>query len=630
MSLQQRVKRTLGIAGLALAVPFMAAGAARFASHGGEYAPVGNLPGDQVHPSVAVTPNGGWLVFEDNATDGDGLGISAQRLDANLSPLLSPFRVNQQGVADQQNAKVAALPTGGAAFVWQGGVVGSQHIFARFISANGTFLTGDVAVNTAANPQVNPAVAVLPNGNVVVTWSSEGQEAPGSMQGVYAQVLNPSGQKVGSEFLVNQFTPFNQRTPAVAALSGGNFVISWVSEQQSYTNSVEIYARLFGPSGAALANEFKVNSSTNPCANPAVAGASDGTFIVSWSERDTVVKNNRWDVYARVFSSTGKPGASVQRVNTQLYGDQFAPSISSLGSDYMVVWTSKGQDGSREGVYGQYLRANGTLAGGEFQVNSTALNQQIHPVAAGDSSNRFVVVWSSYSGVGAGANTMDINSQRFVATNSTPAAPPAPLAFPISSSVLQVTWAPLAGYSVSSYNVYVDGSEVPFVVSSNFCSVSGFAPASSHTFQLSYVLTDGTVSPLSTNSTATTWGADSNNDGLPDDWQALVFGANPSKWLSATNVVGPNGLTVGAVFGMGGNPLNPSTWLQQSFQHTSQGTFLAWTTQPGSIYEVLTSASPNGAYTPVGAPRMAAGTSDSIYLGMSNHTGYFRIVRIRY
>ena len=58
---------------------------------------------------------------------------------------------------------------------------------------------------------------------------------------------------------------------------------------------------------------------------------------------------NSWDIYARPFSSTGVGGTAV-RVNTYLDGDQYAPRISAIGGDYLVVWTSLGQDGSREGV----------------------------------------------------------------------------------------------------------------------------------------------------------------------------------------------------------------------------------------------------------------------------------------
>ena len=48
----------------------------------------------------------------------------------------------------------------------------------------------------------------------------------------YGQILTPTGQKVGGEFLINQFTPYNQRTPAVATFPTGNFIAAWVSERE--------------------------------------------------------------------------------------------------------------------------------------------------------------------------------------------------------------------------------------------------------------------------------------------------------------------------------------------------------------------------------------------------------------
>ncbi len=82
------------------------------------------------------------------------------------------------------------------------------------------------------NFQINPAVAVLNNSNVVVVWGSFDQAGSNSLQDVYGQILSPTGQTIGSEFLINQFTAYNQRTPAVAALKNGGFVVAWVSEQE--------------------------------------------------------------------------------------------------------------------------------------------------------------------------------------------------------------------------------------------------------------------------------------------------------------------------------------------------------------------------------------------------------------
>src|SRR5208283_4095125 len=119
-------------------------------------------------------------------------------------------------------------------FVWQGGVEGYQHIYARFMNSSSIFLTTtDVVVSVPTNNfQINPAVAVLNNSNVVVVWGSFDEVNSNSLQDVYAKILSPAGQTISNEFLINQFTSFNQRTPAVAALANGGFVVTWVSEQQ--------------------------------------------------------------------------------------------------------------------------------------------------------------------------------------------------------------------------------------------------------------------------------------------------------------------------------------------------------------------------------------------------------------
>src|SRR5438094_5203703 len=122
-----------------------------YAPQGGEYPIAGSLPGDQVFPQVALGTNGGYLAWQDNVTDGDGLGISARRINGNLSGLFGVFRVNVQSAGDQENVRLALLKDGGAVFVWQGGASGFQHIYARFLKGEGTFGTLDRLVNTYTN-----------------------------------------------------------------------------------------------------------------------------------------------------------------------------------------------------------------------------------------------------------------------------------------------------------------------------------------------------------------------------------------------------------------------------------------------------------------------------------------------
>jgi len=145
---------------------------------GGEYALTEPLPGDQVHPAVAVGPQGGYVVWEDEFTDGHGQGIAARRLDGSSTGTLSPFRVNVTGEGDQLLPAVTALNNGGAVFTWLTGPATRRQVAARFLGTDGLWLTGEIAVSTHTNSsKQNPAVARLADDSVLIVWSSWNQEA---------------------------------------------------------------------------------------------------------------------------------------------------------------------------------------------------------------------------------------------------------------------------------------------------------------------------------------------------------------------------------------------------------------------------------------------------------------------
>lgn len=426
MSLSLFARNTLVCGCLALAAPAVVLGQTNsYITNGVEYNVAGTLPGDQTRPSLAISPSGGYIVWEDNLTDGDGLGVSARQLNSTLSGTFSSFRVNVIGAGDQERPQVALLNNGGAVFVWQGGQRSYQHIYARFLSASGTWVTptNDVLVNTFTNNfQVNPAVAVLANGNVVVAWGSFNEVSDDSLQDVYAQVLSPTGQKVGGEFLVNTFTSYNQRTPAIAGLSDGRFVVAWVSEQERFFNSVDIYARIFNADGSSSLSEIPVNTSTNVCADPNVVASPNGGFMIGWSEKDLAsLTTNSWDVYACAFLNTGVAAGPVVRLNQYLFGDQYAPKLASLSSDVLAVWTSLGQDGSGPGVFGRFLNSSATPEGNEFLVNTTTIGPQMQPAVAADGQTRFLAAWTSFTGLAYG---FDLFAQQYASPSNRSSRPP--------------------------------------------------------------------------------------------------------------------------------------------------------------------------------------------------------------
>ena len=257
-------------------------------------------------------------------------------------------------------------------------------------------------------------------------------------------------------------------------------------------------------------------------------------------------------------------------------------------------------------------------------MNTTVTNSQKFPAVSSDGTGRFLAVWASYTGL---ANGMELMAQRY-ATTLQPLTPPgAPVVSAVDSYTLSVTWAPLAGINVVHWNLYVDSSSTAIPVTNIYWVDDEYNPGETHTFQLAYVLTDGRISPLSAVSSGKTWGQDRvpHPDGLPDDWETLYFGSNTANWpkqgYATVYTGGGMSATALQIFEWGANPNDPTTWLKTAITHTSEGWFLNWNPRAGYVYQVQTSTDLVN-WTNVGAPRFAAGTTDSIFLGLA-YNGFF-------
>jgi len=387
-----------------------------------------------------------------------------------------------------------------------------------------------------------------------------------------------------------------------------------------------VWARIFSASGVAQGGEFKVNVNPTLCANPVVATSSDGGFLLAWSRKDLASPDDGWDVACRPFSSAGVGGAE-SILNVQRAQDQFGPSVAALGSDYMVVWTSVGQDGSREGVFGRFVGSTGVAAGDEFQVNTTTPSQQRLPHLASDGGTRFLAVWSGFTGVARG---FDVFAQRYVLVGQPLLAPAPPYVWALSDSALKVSWGTLDGFDVADYRVFTNGSATAsHVTTNNWWNAGGLAPNTTYTFRLSYTLADGRTSPLSDPASGNTYGAAGiltyfYDDVVPADWLLEHW---PGGWPSVNADSDGDGASNKSEFLAGTDPLDPDSVLRTSLTSTAQGFFLQWNTEPGKIYQVQHSAD-FATWDDVGGPRFAPGDVDFMNVGGSG-MGMFRVKLLR-
>ena len=345
-----------------------------------------------------------------------------------------------------------------------------------------------------------------------------------------------------------------------------------------------------------------------------------------WAERDRFGGTNGWDIWGTAFSSAGIRGPA-RCVNSTRFGDQYLPRVSWDGMDYMVVWTSLGQDGSREGIFGQFLHDDGSWDRAEFQVNTTWLSQQIEPSVASDGQGRFLAAWSSFTGT---ANGFDLRAQRYVNVAQPLPAMNAPFVyvpFVVTNGAyqpeIQVSWPVQAGLSIDHYDVYVDGVSAVALTTNIWLMTNGLAVGSTHDFQVDYVTTSGRRSPLSSATQATAWDKRIYRGAIPTAWMEL-FWADGDPWPKPNDPLAPGGPTLLQVFLTGGDPTNPATWLRTAIIHTAEGYFLTWNSQPGLTYQVQTSTDLKS-WANLGSPRFAGGAVDSLYIGLSR-AGYYRVM----
>jgi hypothetical protein len=263
----------------------------------------------QRYPSVAMDQSGDFVIaWESYGQDGAMYGIYAQRFNSSGVAQGGEFRVNTTTAGTQRGASVAIDSDGDFVVTWQshGQDASGYGVYARRFNALGAPLGGEFRVNTlTAGDQRAPAAAMDDVGNFVITWESENQD--GSLYGVYAQRYSASGIAQGGEFLVNLTTSDHQRFPTLAMNGAGEFVVAWESIQDG--SGYGVYARRYSATGVALSGEFQANVTTSSEQRfPAVAINSTGDFAVAWESVGQ--DGSASGVYARRFNYGATPAVA--------------------------------------------------------------------------------------------------------------------------------------------------------------------------------------------------------------------------------------------------------------------------------------------------------------------------------
>ncbi|HVQ08965.1 MAG TPA: Ig-like domain-containing protein [Allosphingosinicella sp.] len=163
-----------------------------------EIAANGNPTGSQGTPCVVALTGGGYAIaWIDGGGDGDGYGIYARLFEADGDPAGAEFRVNTLAAGDQLSPSIAALPDGGFMVSWADGAgPDADDIRAQRFDATGVPVDAELVVNGhAGGVQYQPAMAADPFGTLVVAWNDASSPGVGGDDdgAVLHALLTPGG-----------------------------------------------------------------------------------------------------------------------------------------------------------------------------------------------------------------------------------------------------------------------------------------------------------------------------------------------------------------------------------------------------------------------------------------------------
>jgi hypothetical protein len=203
----------------------------------------------QSYPSVAADGSGNFVVVWDRLNSGAPSTVIARRYDAGGAALASEFQVNTLATNDSAEYRPAVSRGADGAFVvvWRTAFY-QNSTFHRDVSgqrfdASGAFLGPELRLNAfTTNDQGRVAVATGADGSFVATWTSPFQD--GSGYGVIGRHFPLLPSAPGAEFVVPAYTTSTQNYSAVAVHPNGEFVVVWTSSGRDGSDS-GVFGRRF-------------------------------------------------------------------------------------------------------------------------------------------------------------------------------------------------------------------------------------------------------------------------------------------------------------------------------------------------------------------------------------------------
>ena len=302
-----------------------------------------NLAADQYDPAVAATPNGfvvAWAEVAQGKSD-----VLAQRFKASGAPTGGAIRVSAEGASRSgvdYGPTVAATPNGGFVVAWiRFTPPGAPAVMVRRYNASGKPLGGQVQVSTGLVKGVAPEVCALTNGGAAIAWASIDERRPfePSLEGVSLRRLSAAGVPLGTAEQVVVSPEAALASAAVSCGKAGAFAVAYELDRPGITDESDVFVQRFTPQGAPAGPPLQVNATAHGRQRaPKVSHDPAGHFVVVW----TFQQGDGFGLAARRIGAGGAPlsGEVVVELADSASRRPLSPDVAHSGKagGFVVTW----------------------------------------------------------------------------------------------------------------------------------------------------------------------------------------------------------------------------------------------------------------------------------------------------
>ena len=312
-----------------------------------------------------VYDNPGSLGVGGATGDASGTAVKAQLFAGDGSRIGGEILVNTSTQKDQLYAQVTALADGGFAIGWtdyshsqitdsyfltQSDIDVRAQLFNAAGAKTGPELVFDAA-ETLPHDDLNDhleSITRLDSGNLLVLMSTHGYSQYGPFRSTMkAQIVTPTGVKVGDEILVYASRGYGP-SPLAQALPGGGFVIAWTeAESTEHDARTVTMVRLFAGDGTTLSDAVLVGGIgfQNPLSGLAVF--ANGEIAVTYVSVNSNVPSG---TYIQLLDASLRAIDPPNRVAVNAFG-----SLAFATPDGRMMMVTVAQNGT---TLGQLLPDN--------------------------------------------------------------------------------------------------------------------------------------------------------------------------------------------------------------------------------------------------------------------------------